>query len=123
MKQISISIGFLIFIACIIVLANLGYGPVLWGFMNNIPHGDKYGHFFLYGLMVIAIERILRFKIIGVSAIIVFLFALLEELSQMYINTRTFSLIDLFFSIAGIIVFEWIFLVYNTNPKIKFGKK
>lgn len=119
MKQLIASIFFLIFITFIIVCANLGYGPTLWGFVNNIPHGDKYAHFFLYGLMSIAIERILNFRIIGIGLIIVSLFALLEELSQMYINTRTFSLIDLFWSIAGITIFEATFLIYITNSHKK----
>lgn len=112
MKQLFTSISFIIFIIVIIILANLGYGPSLWGFLNNIPQGDKIGHFILYGLMTLSLERIFNFKHLGIGTIITVIFVIAEEISQIYLNTRTFSLADIFWSIAGITLFEIILLTH-----------
>jgi len=46
---------FAIFIALIIVLANMGELGGL-GFVNQIPYGDKAAHFILYGFLTIFID-------------------------------------------------------------------
>lgn len=112
MRNITLPISFLIFILLIITLANLGFGPKLWGFINDIPQGDKIGHFILYGLTVLSIESFWGFKKLGLGTIITIIFVIIEEVSQNFISSRTFSLLDLFWSFAGIAVFE-ILMILN----------
>jgi VanZ family protein len=78
----------------------------------QLPYGDKIGHFFLMGtfslLVNLALEaRTVRFgrftPLLG--TLIVLLLVTLEEISQNWVDTRTFSLLDLAFDWAGI----WIF--------------
>lgn len=111
MKQLIAPISFLIFISCIILLANMGYGPNFWSFLNYIPYGDKICHFVLYGLMTVAIEKLFNFKQLGRGAIFALLFVIIEEFSQILFSTRTFSIADLFWSIAGVTIFEIIILL------------
>ncbi len=119
MRQFILPISFLLFILSIILLANLGYGPALWGFINNIPQGDKIGHFILYGLTLLSIESLWKFKKLGVGAILSIFFVIIEELSQIFIVSRTFSLLDLFWSFAGIAVFEVVILLTLIKSKVQ----
>lgn len=90
-------------IATIVVLANTGnLGPVLH-LVAQVPYGDKLAHFVLMGLFAFAIslalgrresgrspERAARLGGLGVFAVV-----FVEELSQRFVATRTFDLLDL----------------------------
>ena len=83
-----------------------------FAFVNLIPLGDKWGHFILIGTLSFLINLAVwqsgraqdRFGVVKVS-LIVTLFVTLEELSQMWLPNRTFSLLDLTFDLLGIICF------------------
>lgn len=117
MKYLIAPISFLLFILLIILLANLGLGPTIWGFINNIPQGDKFFHFLLYGLTLLSIESFWKFKHLGFGFTITTFFAVTEEFSQIFIVSRTFSLLDLFWSIAGITLFECLILLSKLKVK------
>jgi hypothetical protein len=90
-------------IATIVVLANTGnLGPILH-VVEQVPYGDKLAHFALMGMFAFAVslalgrresgrspERAARLGGLGVFAVV-----FVEELSQRFVATRTFDLLDL----------------------------
>lgn len=112
-----LAILFALFIALIIILADAGKLGVL-GFINQIPYGDKAGHFLLFGILTLLLNLIfIRSlpnrdpKLVAVSiGLILALLIGAEEYSQQFFNSRTFSLLDLAFSYLGVIFFSWVAL-------------
>jgi len=115
MKWFAVFFG--LFIVAIIILADKGMLGIL-GVINQIPYGDKAGHFILYGILTLLIDLALfsslpdfnRRLIVFRVALILALLIGLEEFSQQYFPNRTFDLIDLTFSYLGVIFFSWITL-------------
>ena len=109
---LTLTLLYIVFIIYIMFLANSGQANSLFDVINNIPYGDKFGHAILFGLMASGLSIATNFShysIIGfklyTGAIVIFLFALAEEFSQVYLPNRTFDLIDLFASFIGIFSF------------------
>lgn len=112
MKRLAILFG--LFIVVIIALANLGKLGIL-GFLNEIPFGDKAGHFILYGILTLLVDlalfrsrpdlsrRLLALRV----ALILSLLIGLEEFSQQFLSNRSFDLVDLAFSYLGVVFFSW----------------
>ena len=108
---------FALFIILIIVLADRGQLGIL-KLVNQIPYGDKAGHFILYGILTLLIDLTLfqalplrSPKLVAVmSSLILALLIGLEEFSQQYFDSRTFSLQDLVASYLGVIFFSWLAL-------------
>ena len=115
MKRLAIL--FSLFILAIIVLADLGKLGFL-GFVYDIPYGDKAGHFILYGILTLLVDLALfqsvpngpRKRIAIISGLVLAFLIGLEEFSQRYFATRTFSLVDLSASYLGVIFFSWVAL-------------
>jgi VanZ family protein len=109
--------GFTLFILLIIVLADTGRLGIL-AHINRIPYADKVGHFILYGFLILLIDltlfRARSFpslqRVAVTSGLILALLIGLEELSQQYFSSRTFSLGDLAASYLGLISFSWVAL-------------
>lgn len=108
---------FALFVALIIILADLGKLGFL-GVVNSIPHGDKAGHFFLYGILTLLLDlAFLRARrdiypkliVLRIGSILALLIGI-EEYSQQFFDKRTFSLIDLAASYLGVIAFSWLAL-------------
>ncbi len=105
-----IAIGFGIFLAGVVFLANTQAG--VFNFVNRIPLGDKWGHFILIGTMSFLIVlacwrsgwvnngRQLWLASAGFACLVT-----AEEFSQMWLPTRTFSYMDLTFNYLGIVCF------------------
>lgn len=117
---------FLAFIIGLIVLADADLLPDFINAIYDFPNGDKVGHFVLYGLLNFFITRAFLSSLptrrggwVTLSVgLILALFVALEEFSQKYFASRTFSLLDLTASLLGIIVGGWV--AYKTNvPKAK----
>jgi polysaccharide biosynthesis protein VpsQ len=112
-----LAILFSLFIAGVILLADLGMLGIL-RVVNQIPYGDKIGHFLLYGLLTLLIDLALfrshpdlRPSLIAFRvALILALFIGLEEYSQQFFANRSFDLVDLAFSYLGLIFFTWVAL-------------
>lgn len=112
-----LAILFALFIALIIILADMGKLGVL-GFINSIPYGDKAGHFLLFGILALLLDltfiRALPHRDPRLVALFVRLTLALvigvEEYSQQFFASRTFSLLDLAFSYLGVIFFSWVAL-------------
>jgi hypothetical protein len=120
-KLISLlAAAFFCFILWIIYLANTGGHSVFFDFIRSLPYGDKLGHFCLFGLLTLILVvgskfcsfRLGRIRIYyGVLAVTVFVVG--EELSQAFIPTRTFDLIDLAADALGISLATTIAFVIN----------
>ena len=112
MKRWAMLCGLAILV--IVLLADtrhLGFLHVVY----DIPFGDKVGHFVLFGLFSLLVNlaafeaRPDRDKM-RLSIVVSVLLALpigLEELSQRWIPSSTFSWLDLACSYLGVAVFAW----------------
>jgi glycopeptide antibiotics resistance protein len=115
-----LTILFTLFIILIIILADLGKLGIL-GWLNQIPYGDKAGHFILYGILTLLLDLTLTRALPPLSrkltvlriALSLSLLIGLEEYSQRFFAKRTFDLVDLTFSYLGVIFFSWVALKIN----------
>lgn len=122
MKQtIPALLGFT-FIAWVITQANKGSENLLFTFVGFIPFGDKLGHIFLFGML--SLLTIIAFKCssvkikhyqVPIGALLVLLFAMIEELSQLLFINRTFDLMDAFADIIGITISVFIANKYKVT--------
>ena len=113
-----ISALFFVFIIAVITLADTGSLPHSITAIYNFPNGDKLGHFILYGILNFFIT--LAFLSSGLSksrgwvtlsiGLILAFFIALEEWSQQFFTSRTYSLADLIASCVGLVVGGWIAL-------------
>ena len=89
--------------------ADLGQMPAPIAAVYNYPNGDKLGHFLLMGLLAFLVNlgiscrtvRLGRWQLL-LGSLLTAAVSLLEEFSQIFFAHRTFSLIDLAFSLLGI---------------------
>jgi len=107
------------FIGWIIVQANNGRSSLFFDLVLYIPYGDKLGHFILYGLLSVLTDIALNHKCwlvrnyrIPIGAIIVLVLAIAEEMTQLFLSTRTFDVLDILADMAGIYLF---ILLFNNN--------
>ena len=98
----------------IIVLADRNQLGIL-KIINQIPFGDKVGHFVLYGIMTLLLDLTFlqarlkldpKLLVLRIGLIFAVLIGL-EEFSQQYFPSRTFDLVDLTFSYLGVAFFSW----------------
>jgi len=115
---------FVLFIIIVIILADmdqLGFFVII----NKIPYGDKIGHFILYGILTLLLDLTLirsfpnrSPKLIALSTgLTLALLIGLEEFSQKYFSSRTFSFVDLAASYLGVLFFSWFVLRISTINK------
>ncbi|MEI8621636.1 VanZ family protein [Pseudoalteromonas sp. B129b] len=109
----TISVVLLGFIVWIIYLANTAQHSIFFEFVASIPYGDKLGHFCLFGLLTLGANFAFKLKSftllslkIYLGSSVVFVFVLVEELSQYFIPSRTLDATDLLADIVGIITFS-----------------
>lgn len=108
-KRIMLPFGFFLFICYIIFLADtadLNYGLRI---ARVIPYSDKVMHALLYGMMAMFLNYGLGYKKIyglQIGAVLVLLFATIEECSQIFIITRTFDFGDLLADVVGVTLFS-----------------
>ena len=81
--------------------------PWLFARLYRVPLGDKFGHFLLMGTLALLVNlawpqqlQIGLFK--GTPWVLTLV--LLEEISQIWLPVRTFSLLDLVFDLGGILI-------------------
>ena len=100
----------------IIFLADAGMLARYLGPLYGFPYGDKVGHFILYGILTLLIDLTLLRSLpnqsrkrvaVMIGSVLVLLIGL-EELSQQYFSSRTFSLSDLAASYLGVVFFSWV---------------
>ena len=101
-----------LFIIIAVIACNVGQGRQLFGFIDAVPGRDKTGHFLLMGALSFAMVLMLvprmkptRIKSAIIVIVVVSLIVSAEEFSQNFVSSRTFSVADLLCSLAGILVF------------------
>ena len=108
----SLLLCFFFGLMVIILLRNYNLGSSFFIFFTSIPYYDKLGHFFLMGILaflaVIALtplfpNRPFRSTVI-ILGVVLSLIAL-EEYSQLFIPTRTFSFKDFACDLLGVLSF------------------
>jgi hypothetical protein len=112
--KILAALLFLGFILLIILAADTGVLAARLGFLYDVPGGDKAGHFILYGILAFLLARAFphsyRLGRLSMPVVILALlaFAIIEEYSQQFFATRSYDLIDLIFSLLGILCGAWL---------------
>jgi hypothetical protein len=109
--RVILPLGFFIFILFIIYLADSADHNFAFRLIGHIPYGDKIMHGILYGTMALFLNYGLNyrsFKTLQMGGIIVLFFAILEEISQYWIPSRTFDLGDLLADFVGVVLFSLI---------------
>lgn len=111
--RVILPLGFFIFIGFIIYLADTADHNFAFRLIGHIPYGDKLMHGLLYGVMALLLNYGLKFKSIKflgfnmqLGAIIVLVFATIEEISQYWLPSRTFDLGDLLADFVGVVLFS-----------------
>lgn len=114
------AIGFTAFILWILYLANTGGQSIFFEWVNAIPFGDKLGHFGLFGMLALFMNYACKLSTIKagkielyIGALVVFTFAVIEELSQFFVASRSLDITDVMADIAGILFFSWLTFLLN----------
>ncbi len=123
MKRVAFIFG--MFIVIIIILADARLLGRL-GAIYDFPFGDKVGHFLLFGLFSLVVNlSVFEARSVPstgmqvkqdhrrsavITSLIIAVFVGLEEFSQSWFPSRTFSLFDLSASYLGIAFFTWLAL-------------
>ena len=99
----------------VILLRNFDSGSSFFSLFISIPYYDKLGHFFLMGILaflaVVTITPLFPKKSAKSTVIIlgvVLTLIALEEYSQIFIPTRTFSLKDFACDLLGVLSFGYL---------------
>ncbi|MCH9739791.1 MAG: VanZ family protein [Epsilonproteobacteria bacterium] len=113
LMRMALPLGFFLFIAFIIFLADSADDNFAFTLIGHIPYGDKVMHGVLYGVMALLLNYGLNFKsylLFGfhmqLGAIIVLTFAGLEELSQYWLPSRTCDIGDFVADMVGVVLFS-----------------
>ena len=118
---------FLILIIVIVILADLGRLPGFLGFVNDIPYGDKIGHFILMGILSFLVNASLLTafprrdpkRLILVTSLMLAFLVGIEEWAQRFFPSRISSLLDLSSSLAGIALFALLALWWKARREKK----
>ncbi|HEX5222489.1 MAG TPA: VanZ family protein [Verrucomicrobiae bacterium] len=100
---------FAVFVFVLIWLADSGRARWLFDLVRLVPGGDKTGHFVLFGWLSFLLNLVLRASTVRFGrltllkgSLIVGVFAIVEEVSQLFFAARTFDLRDLAAGLLGI---------------------
>ncbi|MDE1461787.1 VanZ family protein [Spartinivicinus poritis] len=98
-------------VATIVILASKGQLPAEIKALYNFPGGDKVGHILLMGTLSFFVNLAVVSTLVGrptrkivITTAILGLVIALEEVTQQFFSTRTFSLLDLLASFLGLII-------------------
>lgn len=115
-KRILYPVAFFGFISFIIYQADTAHYNYAFHMVGKIPYGDKIGHIVLYGFMAFLLNYGLEgrkwFKQ-QIGSLLVLVFSVLEEISQLYFPSRSFDIADITASVVGIILFTVLFQIVN----------
>ncbi len=116
---------YILFILLIIYMADSGLGEPFFALVRRIPAGDKIGHFFLMGMLSFLVNismsaskiRVFSFDILK-GSLIIWVLVTLEEISQVFLQSRSFSFIDLACDYCGIFCFGKIAAFYPKHKAV-----
>lgn len=103
------------FICWIIYQADTEQSNYLINLSGQIPYGDKIGHFCLFGSLALLLNISLSFKKTQIlflqfhwGSVVIFIFALAEEVSQGFFKSRNQDFNDVIADLIGIFLFTFI---------------
>lgn len=121
-----ISLLFFLFLATIISIKNLGLARRFFHMIDSIPLGDKIGHFFLMGTLVLLVNLSLKCQRIRIGGMriqkglaLIAPLVLLEELSQIFVSSRQFSTGDLLADALGLLFFSYLSVKIFQHPVLR----
>lgn len=123
MKKLALL--FLLFLAAIVFLADRGLATSFFALVHAVPGADKLGHFLLMGTLSFLVNMGLEARQWPVAgrqvlrgSLLVALLVTAEELTQLLLPTRSFSLLDLLSDYVGIWLFGRLaaYLVNRRRP-------
>jgi VanZ family protein len=110
-----LSLTFFAIIVFIIYMANTAPRSEFFVFLRGIPYLDKIAHGVLFGVMAMLLNYSLNFRSLKawrldmqIGAMIVLVFAGLEELSQTFNPNRTLDWGDVLADVVGVVLFSLI---------------
>jgi len=111
-----IALAFTIFIVAVIVLADLGRLRFVFWMVGRVPYLDKFLHFLLIGILTFLVSASLmqmfpnkNLNWIALSCVLFFMIVFtVEEVSQIPIRRRDFSIQDLAANYLGILTFGFL---------------
>jgi len=113
MQRVIPAVLFFLFICWVILQADSSSDSIFFDVAGAIPYGDKVGHILLYGVLTsltivaVGFRRIyLANRCLPLGAVMVFVFAAVEEISQIFLPNRTFDMIDLCADLIGVVLFS-----------------
>ena len=125
MKIIWITGVYILLLMTIIYLAGHHQYHDLFSIIRSVPGGDKSGHFLLMGLLSFLLNTSLRCREVDVrskhvllGSVIVSIAVTLEEVSQIFVQYRSFDLGDLLFDYLGIWVFGKVALYVRARQRL-----
>ncbi|HCX21868.1 MAG: hypothetical protein CMB80_25025 [Flammeovirgaceae bacterium] len=109
-RRVKLALPFLLFfsfICYIIYSADTNNGFWMMKIAEKIKYGDKVGHLVLYGILGMFLNIALRNRMIHntklpLGSVIVLIFAIVEEFTQLAFETRTFDYIDMLCDVIGL---------------------
>lgn len=124
-----ITLGYVLALATLVVLADRGELDQYISFYKLIPYGDTLGHFLLMGTFSFLVNVAIKAREVRMAgrqfllgSVVVFGIVLLEECSQPFFAGRTFSLLDLAADAVGIWFFGRLARVVCANRKRTAGR-
>ncbi|MDD2829707.1 MAG: VanZ family protein [Sulfuricurvum sp.] len=106
LKRVFYPASFFVLLLAIIYKADTANYNFAFHVVGMIPYGDKIAHAVLYGIMVYLLNYGFNGKQwfrIEIGSLIVFAFAFVEEVSQLYFPSRSFDWFDLLADVIGIV--------------------
>jgi len=120
--RVILPLTFFSFILFIIYLADTADYNFAFRVIGHIPYGDKIMHGLLYGVMALLLNYGLGFKSIKIfgfymqiGAIIILIFAGVEEITQYWLPSRTCDIFDFMADMIGVTVFSFFPFSKKTN--------
>jgi VanZ family protein len=128
----TVAILFFLFICVVIYLADYHRDNAIFYYPDRFPFGDKIAHFLLFGILALLTNAALGFRYPGsgkgetsggiarygqLGSVGVLAFALIEELSQYYLPTRTLDSGDAAADILGVGLFTLISVAIMTRQQ------
>lgn len=109
-----VAVGYTVFLTLVIINADMGDAHNLFAFVRDVPGRHHTAHIVLYGTLAVIANVIYRFRTVEIkgrpvltASVLVFAFAMMEEVLQIWIHTRVFDYMDILTSFIGVVVFSF----------------
>jgi hypothetical protein len=100
--------------------------PEVFSFVRQVSQGDKIAHFLLFGMLAwLCVLQAWKSGcfFVGPGIALTVVYAIADELTQLFFDSRSFSLLDLIADLAGIVIFSSAAIIYSVKaPLGKTGK-